>query len=1067
MTISSGEARPVFDHFPRRSRLLEHLAHKGAILMSAPSGWGKTVLASHITDAASDAIWFGCSGEAANEALWGAIRESVRCRPSEDEGSHHSGQSSPCLVLDDLALPDARAISELRSLRAALTESGWRLIVTSRSAGVTDIASEHGFHVLDRHDLAFTPYEAVDLWTDSAASATENHVDAVLASCGGHAALLGHLLKSGGRVDIACHGEAAMQLIDRLVRKQLATHELHVLLHVALMGHGMAREVDTACHEDIVDTLLAVEAAIPFVALSVDRSCLTQVRFVAHDLLFDWALARLRGKVFSLPGAAIDDIVLKLAAKDELRRAFAIALGVGLTHLYSSLLSANGAAALTRGMADSVEAMLCEMPLADPMTDPQLMLLWSEALLDLGRPEDALGKARAARMLAEHVGQTSVAAVAGRRCAGALFDLNQWDEAQAELTRILARGVYRDDPEGEARLRTGLILGHLFDGDNESALRELAQIDALLGRRKRPDDVVLAAGAVQALAIGDFTTAARTLAPLASMEGVPPTERIIRKGNLAALLTETGRLDRALALQDSIELGANADQLGPCLQTRGAILAGFGESDAVATVERAIRYCVDSRNESSAAQARIFLAVILRAEGLASEALVAAERAYERLCVADSLRFSRLAALEVGASLLALGDARAARAWAEPVGAEKECSMNHHHAMRAAMVLAECDRVDGVDAEHRFIPLVGHVRSGNSNWQIALYCRAFPALLGTLASTVGVEELPAHMLRMIPPEHAEKCLGAARPALSKQAWLALGSRMLGGDQMDAFVVRGGEPVCHVRLFGGLDVNIDGRTIREKDWRKRKSRLLFVMLVARRGQDVSRDQIFEHLWPDFDEDKAKNNFYVIWSMMKGALMGGSNSGPCPYIESSRGRCRIVREAVRSDVDDFEEALAVAKRAENEGNLERAVSSFERVSSLYRGELLPGDVFDDWFAPLRDHYRYQFIDAMIRATELLLEHDKPCEALIYVRRGISVDKSREDLYQLALRAHIAAGQRSAAIETFVQCKYQLSEELGLDPSGETLRLYADILAMEQRPRYDSFGLDAAPSAGGDIW
>jgi DNA-binding SARP family transcriptional activator len=71
-------------------------------------------------------------------------------------------------------------------------------------------------------------------------------------------------------------------------------------------------------------------------------------------------------------------------------------------------------------------------------------------------------------------------------------------------------------------------------------------------------------------------------------------------------------------------------------------------------------------------------------------------------------------------------------------------------------------------------------------------------------------------------------------------------------------------------------------------------------------------------------------------------------------------------------------------------------------------------------------------------------------------LGVDPYREDLYQLALRCQIMSGQRSAAIETFIECKTQLAEQLGLDPASETMRLYQQILAMEDAPRYDAYGL-----------
>ena len=46
-------------------------------------------------------------------------------------------------------------------------------------------------------------------------------------------------------------------------------------------------------------------------------------------------------------------------------------------------------------------------------------------------------------------------------------------------------------------------------------------------------------------------------------------------------------------------------------------------------------------------------------------------------------------------------------------------------------------------------------------------------------------------------------------------------------------------------------------------------------------------------------------------------------------------------------------------------------------------------------------------------------------------------------------ITEGMRSAAVETYVACRARLGEDLGLDPSSETLSLYEQVLAMEEGP------------------
>ena len=138
--------------------------------------------------------------------------------------------------------------------------------------------------------------------------------------------------------------------------------------------------------------------------------------------------------------------------------------------------------------------------------------------------------------------------------------------------------------------------------------------------------------------------------------------------------------------------------------------------------------------------------------------------------------------------------------------------------------------------------------------------------------------------------------------------------------------------------------------------------------------------FDYLWPEMDEDRAKNNLYVAWSTMKSVLGGHGSAGTkSPYVETAHGVCKAVTDTVRSDIDEFEDALVAAREADSMASAKDALSAYERMANLYRGDLLPGDVYDDWFADLRDHYRSEFVDAMLRASQILIEAEDPGSAL----------------------------------------------------------------------------------------
>ena len=84
-----------------------------------------------------------------------------------------------------------------------------------------------------------------------------------------------------------------------------------------------------------------------------------------------------------------------------------------------------------------------------------------------------------------------------------------------------------------------------------------------------------------------------------------------------------------------------------------------------------------------------------------------------------------------------------------------------------------------------------------------------------------------------------------------------------------------------------------------------------------------------------------------------------------------------------------------------------------------------------------------DALTSAAARLSDSGEPISAMWFAREALSRDTLREDAYETLMRAQIAAGQRSSALNTFFQCKKMLSEELGIDPSIRTQRLYESIL------------------------
>ena len=248
---------------------------------------------------------------------------------------------------------------------------------------------------------------------------------------------------------------------------------------------------------------------------------------------------------------------------------------------------------------------------------------------------------------------------------------------------------------------------------------------------------------VQVLAAGDWMAAARRTSQLVALSDQGVSSSVIARGNLGLMLVEVGRLERASsllrkALQDARLFGLDV-YVGAYTPPLGWLGVAAGDIDeGISTIRRGIEQSEELGENQEAQLDRVYLATVLRAAGRADESFGEAEWAFERLSVADNMGFRRLAALEVAASLLALGDVPAARAWTESVAAEGP-PPNPYHRLRADMTLAEAERREGglPAAVKRLAGHKDYIGSENANWQIAMYCRSFPELLGVFALAVG------------------------------------------------------------------------------------------------------------------------------------------------------------------------------------------------------------------------------------------------------------------------------------------------------------------------------------------
>src|SRR4051794_19423606 len=152
---------------------------------------------------------------------------------------------------------------------------------------------------------------------------------------------------------------------------------------------------------------------------------------------------------------------------------------------------------------------------------------------------------------------------------------------------------------------------------------------------------------------------------------------------------------------------------------------------------------------------------------------------------------------------------------------------------------------------------------------------------------------------------------------------------LAGSNPDAGSFVGSVADVKVTLLGGFRAAVDGVPVPETAWRLKKARELVKLLALAPGHRLHREQVMDVLWHDRGPAAAANNLHQAVHVARRALES----------DAIEVRDETLRLTADVDVDRLEVAAADARRL-------GTPAAYRAALSLYGGELLPENRYDDW-------------------------------------------------------------------------------------------------------------------------
>ncbi len=223
----------------------------------------------------------------------------------------------------------------------------------------------------------------------------------------------------------------------------------------------------------------------------------------------------------------------------------------------------------------------------------------------------------------------------------------------------------------------------------------------------------------------------------------------------------------------------------------------------------------------------------------------------------------------------------------------------------------------------------------------------------------------------------------------------------------------------------LDVRITDGTVRcharEVAVAGRELELLTALAMRRDG--ATRTYLADLLWPELDGYAARNALSVCAHRLRQRL------GVDDAIVRTENGYRL-HDAAQVDIWEIERVLTTLARRERLTDADRAVLSATYAQLRFdRGARTKGW---EWFEAIERRLRDMRMEAAHRLASDALEQNDPSTALELARQMISYDPCDEPARELAIRAYLRIGDRSAAMRQFRQYRETLQAELQCEPS-----------------------------------
>jgi DNA-binding SARP family transcriptional activator len=241
----------------------------------------------------------------------------------------------------------------------------------------------------------------------------------------------------------------------------------------------------------------------------------------------------------------------------------------------------------------------------------------------------------------------------------------------------------------------------------------------------------------------------------------------------------------------------------------------------------------------------------------------------------------------------------------------------------------------------------------------------------------------------------------------------------------------------IQLLGQFSVSVESRSISDADWYLRKARQVLKLLALAEHHRLHREQVIEALWPHLAPEAASNNLHKALYVARHVLEPQASGRGCSVYLRLQGSMVSLPQPVWTDVQAFDDAATRAITVQS-------VEAYTQALSLYGGELLPEDRYEDWAMDRREQLSSVHLQLLLQLAEVHQRSGHLTAAMEVAHQAVRQDPFHEEARAMLMVLLAHTGQRYLALRQYEDLRTRLARTLEVEPDPSLQALQRTLRA-----------------------